>query len=82
VEERRSPGGEGAGAGGGEVNADAPTTWPSLVRVTLVLCGDCLAGVGGECHTPGCALWMNRAPDVPIADKCESFVLLDEEPKP
>lgn len=47
-----------------------------LVRVSLVLCSSCLAGVGGECHTPGCALWMNRAPDVPIIDKCESSVVL------
>lgn len=47
-----------------------------LFRVSLVLCSSCLAGVGGECHTPGCALWMNRAPDVPIIDKCESSVVL------
>jgi hypothetical protein len=34
--------------------------------VVLSLCGLCLHGAGGECHTPGCALWMNRAPDAPI----------------
>jgi hypothetical protein len=38
----------------------------SLTTVTLVLCNACLGGEGGECHTPGCALWMNRAPDVPV----------------
>lgn len=51
---------------------------PTLVRVTLVLCTDCLRGAGGECHTPGCALWMNRAPDVPLADHCEVFVPLED----
>lgn len=55
------------------------TTWPSLVRVTIVLCADCLAGMGGECHTPGCALWMNRGPDVPIVDYCESFVPVEAD---
>lgn len=37
-----------------------------LQRVTLTLCVLCLAGMGGECHSPGCALWLNRAPDIPI----------------
>jgi len=39
---------------------------PTLRRVTLTLCESCIDGAGGECHTPGCALWMNRAPDVPL----------------
>lgn len=41
---------------------------PPLVlhRVTLTLCSLCLAGAGGECHTPGCALWLRRAPDVAL----------------
>ncbi len=38
----------------------------SLHRVTLTLCSLCLLGEGGECHTPGCALWINRAPDIPL----------------
>lgn len=37
--------------------------------VTLDLCNACLDGVGGECHTPGCALWMSQAPDISIRDK-------------
>ena len=37
-----------------------------LRTVTLTLCVPCLAGEGGECHSPGCALWMNRAPDIPV----------------
>lgn len=38
----------------------------SLQTVSLTLCGQCIMGAGGECHTPGCALWMNRAPDLPL----------------
>lgn len=37
-------------------------------KVTLWLCDPCLYGAGGECHTPGCALWINRAPDIPLRD--------------
>lgn len=37
-----------------------------LRRVTLDLCVLCLNGEGGECHSPGCALWINRAPDIPV----------------
>ena len=40
-----------------------------LETVTLTLCNACLDGKGGECHTPGCALWMIRAPDVSIRAK-------------
>jgi hypothetical protein len=32
----------------------------------VLLCTLCRSGAGGQCHTPGCALWMNRAPDVPV----------------
>jgi len=35
--------------------------------VRIRLCSACLGGEGGECHTPGCALWLNRAPDLPIS---------------
>lgn len=34
---------------------------------TVQLCRRCMAGEGGECHTPGCSLWMNRAPDIPVS---------------
>lgn len=54
----------------------------TLERVVLTLCTRCIDGEAGECHTPGCALWMNRAPDVPIRDKIEatetSFALNQE----
>jgi hypothetical protein len=35
-------------------------------RVTMWLCDLCLDGKGGECHVPGCALYLNRAPDLPL----------------
>lgn len=39
---------------------------PNLYRVTVVICAHCLTGDGGECHVPGCAFWMNRAPKHPL----------------
>lgn len=39
---------------------------PKLHRVVVVICDLCLAGAGGECHVPGCILWLNRAPDLPL----------------
>lgn len=38
----------------------------SLHQVTLTLCSLCLNGEGGQCHTPGCALWLKAAPDIPL----------------
>lgn len=45
-------------------NEHSPGT--SLHVVTLTLCSMCLLGEGGQCHTPGCALWMKAAPDTPL----------------
>ena len=39
---------------------------PPVRLVQLYLCDPCIDGEGGECHTPGCSLWMNRAPDLSI----------------
>ena len=39
---------------------------PTLRSVTILLCSLCLGGAGGECHVPGCALYGNRAPDLPL----------------
>jgi hypothetical protein len=41
---------------------------PGLNLVVLTLCDACLDGVGGECHTPGCVLWLSCAPDLAIRD--------------
>lgn len=46
----------------------------NLYLVELTICGLCLAGAGGQCHTPGCALWLNRAPDLSLIDR----VLMEE----
>lgn len=32
----------------------------------IYLCDLCVHGKGGECHSPGCALWINRAPDLAL----------------
>lgn len=55
-----------------------PSGTDDLRLVALVLCDRCIAGEGGECHTPGCALWMNRAPDVPLTTVCDLKVELRE----
>lgn len=39
---------------------------PRVLTVQIRLCWACLTGVGGECHTSGCALFLNRAPDLRI----------------
>ena len=44
---------------------------PELRVVVLTLCGPCLDGEGGECHTPGCAMWLNRAPDLSLRERAE-----------
>lgn len=36
-----------------------------LHKVTLNLCVACIDGVGDECHTPGCDLWLHSV-DIPI----------------
>ena len=48
-----------------------PPEWANdtLYRVSLILCGHCLNGEGGECHTAGCGFWLNRAPDLPLTKK-------------
>jgi hypothetical protein len=41
---------------------------PVYHRVVMTLCSLCVDGAGGECHSPGCALWINRAPDLSLRD--------------
>lgn len=48
---------------------------PALEFVTvtaLPICSACLDGEGGECHTPGCVFWINRAPDIPLRPNLEA----------
>lgn len=42
--------------------------------VQLWLCDLCLDGAGGECHSPGCAMWINRAPDLPLRNNASVTV--------
>lgn len=30
------------------------------------ICDGCMNGVGEECHSPGCMLWLRRCPDIEI----------------
>lgn len=53
---------------------------PGLNRVTLVLCDLCLSGAGGQCHVPGCALWMNRAPDISLRGAVDAAAVEIREP--
>lgn len=46
---------------------------PELRRISLWLCDLCLDGEGGECHVPGCSLYLNRAPDLNIRAHCEEL---------
>jgi hypothetical protein len=34
----------------------------TLHRIEVNVCTLCLRGRGGECHVPGCAFWMDKAP--------------------
>ena len=54
---------------------------PYLVEgVTLTLCSLCLNGAGGQCHTPGCALYMSAGPDLPLWHYVVDAMLDLEEP--
>jgi hypothetical protein len=50
--------------------AESDVSGAYLREVTLTLCLPCLSGAGGECHTPGCDLWLHRAPDIPVFCGC------------
>lgn len=49
-----------------------------LHTVTLTLCEPCINGAGGECHSPGCDLWIHQAPDIPILAAQEQLKTPDE----
>jgi hypothetical protein len=67
---------DGPTPGGIEVTHD-PEIPVRLVQ--LRLCDPCLDGVGGECHTPGCSLWINRAPDLPIRNGVSVRIIVEPE---
>ena len=45
----------------------APAEQVAVVEVKVRVCALCLNGAGGECHVPGCAFWMNAAPNADVA---------------
>jgi hypothetical protein len=45
-----------------------------LNKIEIIICDYCLAGDGDECHTPGCALFLNRTPNIPINPKLYEVV--------
>ncbi len=46
-----------------------------LYRLTLLLCEYCVTGAGGMCSSPGCALWIHSAPDVPITTDADGSLI-------
>jgi hypothetical protein len=54
---------------GGELTAECVTC---IQPILLDLCAACREGFGGECHTPGCSLWLNRAPDLPLRGRSDA----------
>ena len=64
---------------GDEQTPALPDEGVPLREVVLLLCDMCLRGEGGECHSPGCSLWMNRAPDIAVTPLAGRTVL---EPEP
>lgn len=48
-------------------------------QIQIWLCQACLDGVGSECHTPGCAMWMHSI-DLPFdPDSYEILKSVDED---
>lgn len=54
----------------------------NIKRVEMLVCEACLDGVGDECHTPGCAMFMHRV-DLPFhADSYRTVDAFEEPPLP
>ena len=45
-----------------------------LRTVTAQFCEACYRGKGGECHTPGCVLYLSRAPDIPWGNRVDEYM--------
>ena len=50
--------------------------------VQLRLCEACLLGIGSECHTPGCALWLHDPPGMPIHPELYEIVAAPADETP
>lgn len=51
-------------------------------RYVIYLCDLCVGGAGGECHSPGCALWLKRAPDLALETEYMCVLVDEAEPAP
>lgn len=53
-----------------------------LINLTISVCTPCLGGDVGECHTPGCAFWMQDAPNTELVaillQNCRPSPLLEQ----
>ena len=56
-------------------SGETPSDLTDVRAVIVHLCVACIKGVGQECHTPGCALFLHRV-DIPIMEE----LLEDAEP--
>jgi hypothetical protein len=57
---------------------------PRVHRVAIQLCELCLEGKPGECHTPGCALFLHDSPGHPILPELYEILVpsgIVEQPK-
>lgn len=52
---------------------------PKTAWYVISLCELCVAGKGGECHTPGCALIWKRAPSGPIDTEWACIKMTEQE---
>jgi len=53
-----------------------------LKLIKIQICEACLDGIGDECHTPGCALWLHSV-DLPIHKEFyEVLETFDEDTQP
>ncbi len=49
-----------------------------LKKIIITICEACLDGLGQECHTPGCALYMHRV-DLSIDSRLYNIISESEE---
>ena len=51
---------------------------PEVLEIAIRVCRPCLDGAGGQCHTPGCALWLHDMDTLPIAR--ELYEVVERDP--
>jgi hypothetical protein len=51
-----------------------------LRKIEIIICDKCLNGIGEECHTPGCALYLHRV-DLPVDKRLYKIIESYKEKK-